>query len=57
MKPETSELLKLIKNAPDPERAILIAYAITLDFLSRHESSLKASAHDLAASLQKYLPS
>ena len=38
MKPETEDLIKLISSADDPDKAVLTAFAILLDYLSQSEA-------------------
>lgn len=57
MKPETIELIRLIEESKDKEKAILKAFAIMLDHLTPHESSAEASAAPPRFADQKNLPS
>ena len=60
MKTETIELLKLIDETKDKEKAILKAFAIMLDYLmpqEPHGSSPKASDESRPIVNQKYPPS
>lgn len=57
MKPETVELIRLIAEAKDKEKAVLTAFAVMLDHLTPRESSAEASAAPPRFADQKNLPS
>jgi hypothetical protein len=57
MKTETVELIRLIAEAKDKEKAVLTAFAIMLDRLTPRESGGSASAATRRFADQKNLPS
>ena len=57
MKPETIELIKMIEETKDKEKAILKAFAIMMDYLMPPESSGEASGAHPRSADQTSLPS
>lgn len=56
MKDETIEMLKLIADSNDPDKAALTAFALLLDFLKHHEASKETASVTHPASRQPNLP-
>ena len=57
MKPETIELIRLIEDTKDKEKAILKAFAVMMDYLMPPESSGAASGAHPRSVDQTSLPS